>query len=476
MSVALSLVLWAVIIVPLSASAVPATGQSSRDCAHSPVAAMIGGWHVVNCSSLLPIVTLVNVTIVSQPGGFGFTQGWSEGTDSPSIIHQFAAGGAAPIASRVFPWNIFLGVEYNISAQRLGRVVACPADSVAAAITTDMLTSQGMVASEELHTFRIAPSGANMTYTISGALVGAQTCQLERVSAGSTVRLTPGTDLSATNTLYGRQSTSPPLSSVKQQPAVLKFVPRVAPRGSEADARRSGNGHAATVTPGSAQATAARGLQEAFNYNVPDVWGVRNSSLHETALMLSLQGLANRRGPELYLTYPPNWAFSYTPIVRRAWGGSFNLSFTNISSAAHALSIPRLLAAASCYVVWDPLVRESLMVAFTSAGVHGCVVVTEEYVPLVVKAGLAMQASFVNQFLGQTPTQIYAWSFREYFDECDPHTVSLRANACMRRGCLVHENYQGTDCQNESPHTQPQFGRNPSVSAQPNAVTFSHSR
>ena len=64
------------------------------------------------------------------------------------------------------------------------------------------------------------------------------------------------------------------------------------------------------------------------------------------------------------------------------------------------------------YVVWDKNVRNSLIVAFTVAGLESAVVVSEELIPMVEKAGLKPVEDFRGTFTGQTDTQIYTWAYQ----------------------------------------------------------------
>ena len=59
------------------------------------------------------------------------------------------------------------------------------------------------------------------------------------------------------------------------------------------------------------------------------------------------------------------------------------------------------------YVVWDKNVRTSLIVAYTVAGLEQAVVVSEEMIPLVERAGLKKVEDLRGLFTGQNDAQIY---------------------------------------------------------------------
>lgn len=364
---------------------------------------MLGQWAVLSCDTPLDIVSLANVSVSPTVDGWKIVQAWSEGAGSPTFTHEFAVGvsgvASAPITSRVYPWNIFQGLEYNVSARRRGLEVSSKQGFASALVHTDMLTSQGTFVVGEHHNFSALPSTHNnISYSVGSTLFGKITCLLTKTISHPGSNEPAPADSGVVGTAAGRHGCQ---AGVEAASAPIRPTLEV-------------------VTP----LTSAN--HGAVNYNVPDAWGLQDPSLHETVFMLSLQGLANRQGPVLYLTYPDDWAFSYTPIVRRAWASSFNLTFSNVSSPADALTVPQLRSAASCFVVWDPAVRESLMVALTAGGVDGCLVVTEDLVPVATRAGLAMKTNFVGQFTGKSPVDIYSWSFDHYFANCDPHNVGGR--------------------------------------------------
>lgn len=143
-------------------------------------------------------------------------------------------------------------------------------------------------------------------------------------------------------------------------------------------------------------------------------WQV-GEDLSRKALLISLQGIANRGAPRLYFIYPSDWTYTFTEPVYQYYQGTHNIRFSEITSAQEALG--RFAGEADGYVVWDPEVRTSLIVAFTAAGLENAVVVTEEQIPMVQKAGLKEVEDFRGQFSGQTDHEIYRWAWHEYKTE-----------------------------------------------------------
>jgi hypothetical protein len=75
----------------------------------------------------------------------------------------------------------------------------------------------------------------------------------------------------------------------------------------------------------------------AFNLQLAQSWLLANVSFQENAMAISLQGLANREVPQLYLTYPPDWVYSYTPMVREFYTSEHGFAFTNLTSTMDAV-------------------------------------------------------------------------------------------------------------------------------------------
>lgn len=134
------------------------------------------------------------------------------------------------------------------------------------------------------------------------------------------------------------------------------------------------------------------------------------------AMLLSLQGVANADAPRLYFRYPPKWDYNFCDPLLDYYRSSRGMHFEELRSADTALTV--LGQYARGYVVWDKNVRTSLIVAFTAAGVHHAVVVTEDLIPMVEKAGLRMVEDLRGKFSGQSDLQIYEWAYRRYWSSC----------------------------------------------------------
>jgi hypothetical protein len=157
------------------------------------------------------------------------------------------------------------------------------------------------------------------------------------------------------------------------------------------------------------------GSREAFYMRLEDEWTI-GEGLETQAFLISLQGNANRRKPLLYFVYPEGWNFTYTPHVFDYYSDRKYYTFRRLNTPEQALHAFRETVRG--YVVWNPDVRTSLVVAFTAAGLEDAVVVDESLIPLVEKAGLKPVEDLRGMFTGWTDARIYQWAYDRYWDRC----------------------------------------------------------
>ena len=135
------------------------------------------------------------------------------------------------------------------------------------------------------------------------------------------------------------------------------------------------------------------------------------------ALLISLQGVANLEKPRLYFVYPENWDFKFSEPLLNYYKNTREMEFRHLENAEEALT--ELSKYAKGYIVWDKSVRTSLIVAFTAAGLHESIIVSEELIPIVEKHGLEMKEDFRGKFSGKTDYEIYTWAYQQYWDKCN---------------------------------------------------------
>lgn len=151
-------------------------------------------------------------------------------------------------------------------------------------------------------------------------------------------------------------------------------------------------------------------------------WKV-SGEMPEKALLLSLQGLANRSAPQLYIVHPPEFQWEITGPLYSFYQRKHGVQFTQISNAEEALA--RFAKHARGYVVWDPAVPATMNVAFTISGLEDALVVTEALIPLVKKYGLTQIDDLRGRYNGKTDAQIYGDAKTRYWSRCSHDALML---------------------------------------------------
>lgn len=135
--------------------------------------------------------------------------------------------------------------------------------------------------------------------------------------------------------------------------------------------------------------------------------------LPEKAMLISLQGLANRGAAQLYIIDPPGYQWEITEPLYEFYQRKHGVQFTELKTADAALT--QFASVPKGYVVWDKAVGPSLNVAFTIAGLEEAVVVSEELIPLVEQHGLKQIDDLRGRYTGQTDAQIYLDAYHRYW-------------------------------------------------------------
>jgi len=162
------------------------------------------------------------------------------------------------------------------------------------------------------------------------------------------------------------------------------------------------------------------GTRQAYFFRLESNWEI-SGKLPVNAMLISLQGIANRQGPLMYLLYPDDWPFTYVNSVFDFYRNRRYYTFRELKTTADALKA--LGKYAKGYVVWDTSVRTSLIVAYTVAGLEDAVVVSEGLISLVEKAGLKPVEDFRGKFAGMNDAQIYAWAYERYWHRCSKEFI-----------------------------------------------------
>ena len=162
------------------------------------------------------------------------------------------------------------------------------------------------------------------------------------------------------------------------------------------------------------------GWKQAYVLTLEDNWEI-GGKLPVNAMLISLQGVVNKNGPLMYIMYPEDWPFTYVTSVFGFYRDTRNYSFQELKTAE--VAITTLKQFVKGYIVWDKKVRNSLTVAFTIAGLESAVVVSEELIPMVEKAGLKKVVDLRGTFAGMNDTQIYTWAYDRYWARCNKEFI-----------------------------------------------------
>ena len=143
------------------------------------------------------------------------------------------------------------------------------------------------------------------------------------------------------------------------------------------------------------------------------------------ALLISLQGLANRGHPCLYLEYPKDWQWEIVRPLEGFLEKRHGVKFDRLAQDDAEAALTLFSKYAKGYVVWDRKVRSSLLVAFTISGVEDALVVSEDLIPLAEKHGLKKIADLRGLFTGQPDQDIYQWAYDHYWARCSRDYYAL---------------------------------------------------
>jgi hypothetical protein len=143
----------------------------------------------------------------------------------------------------------------------------------------------------------------------------------------------------------------------------------------------------------------------------------------EKAMLISLQGLANRDEARLYIVHPPDFQWEITEPLYDFYKRKHGIRFKEIATADEALGLFKKYAKG--YVVWDTEVGTSSNVAFTIAGLEDAIVVTEDLIPLLEKHGLKPIDDLRGRYTGQTHAEIYADAIKRYWHRCNRDKIML---------------------------------------------------
>ena len=143
----------------------------------------------------------------------------------------------------------------------------------------------------------------------------------------------------------------------------------------------------------------------------------------EKAMLVSLQGLANRAAPQLYIVHPKDFQWEITEPLFEFYQRKHGVVFTEVKTADEALAL--FAKHAKGYVIWEPAVSATMNVAFTIAGLEDALIVTEAQIAQVEARGLKRIDDLRGRYTGQTDAQIYADAYTRYWARCTHDAIML---------------------------------------------------
>ncbi len=152
-----------------------------------------------------------------------------------------------------------------------------------------------------------------------------------------------------------------------------------------------------------------------YTMNVEGNWEI-TGDLPQQAILISLQGLVNRTGPRLYLLYGSQYEYHNVAALLDFYHKDHHVDYTMIKSIPDALVKFRKYVKG--YIVYDPKIRDVIVLSFTAAGIMDGVVVAPDQIPMMKKLGFKKLADFRGKFEGMDTTQIYQWAYDHYWNKC----------------------------------------------------------
>eukprot|EP00045_Choanoeca_perplexa_P010527 m.107207 g.107207 ORF g.107207 m.107207 type:complete len:752 (+) comp15308_c0_seq3:614-2869(+) len=388
-------------------------------------------------SSVLPLFDFNNLTLsVDEENTVLVSRHFTAGDVAVSLVSTCSNTSSptpanSPINSRIWVYNIFTGLELNSSATCQCQVTDM-ADTLTLQLSYPVLTSQGALEWPETHSFK--PVGSFVQYSI----------HLGNNAPDLTFYLTPAPN--APTDSVANHATTPTHSHNAHFPP---------DNGAITDETHT---HRPSRPVQRTSATWTRTFDSLINYNVADNWTLTSEDFQANALAISLQGLLNREGSKMYLTYPEDWSYTYTGHVRAYIETKHNLTFQNCSTLACLLEATPHNGR---YVLYDPNNRASLVVALTAAGLHGAVVATASQEQLLQQHGYTLAEDLSTRYTNQTNLAVFTDARSRYFSACNSTILVWLGGACspdIRPGIADYGVMQGAffvDLSTDPNHTNP---------------------
>lgn len=146
------------------------------------------------------------------------------------------------------------------------------------------------------------------------------------------------------------------------------------------------------------------------------------------ALLLSLQGLANKNEANIYFIYPDDYVHPDVKAVLEYYKTRHGVKAETPASVEEATA--KFKKCLKGYVVWDTSILASLMVSFTVAGLEDALVVSAAYIPLAEKLGLKPVMDFRGKFTGKKDVEIFQWAYDNLWPRCSRDYLIYTGEYC----------------------------------------------
>ena len=170
-----------------------------------------------------------------------------------------------------------------------------------------------------------------------------------------------------------------------------------------------------------------RGIPDVTVVDIAGDWEAAGD-LPRQALLISLQGLANKHGANIYIVYPDDHTHAGTKQILdyyRSRHGIDTIRMTSVRRPWNATGPPSRDASSGI-----PGSSPSLMVSYTVAGLEEALVVTEAHLPLMKRLGLPIVADFRQKFRGKTDAEIFQWAYDQYWPRCSKDYLVYLGEYC----------------------------------------------
>lgn len=313
-------------------------------------------------------------------------------------------GRLSPLQSRVWVQNIFVGIELAMQPPYGWQDTTIKSSSSNFCIlyrTAPLRASTGVFNVTERHELQLLQGGLRIQYSVQS-----------------------GAPVSTNMTFILKAASTPPVApSLSGQPASQLLSPYSHLAGSQLPIPLSSAPAGALSAPLLNTTT-----KPAYNLQLDESWQLAAGGFQANAMAISVQGLANRQGAKLYLTYPAEWVYSYTPMVRTFFESQHGFLFTNLTTALSA--VQAFQSVINGYVLWNPAIRDSLVVAYTAAGVLDAVVATESQAVELQQLGLPMLLDLREAFVNMSPPDIFKWAKAKFWAQTSKEYIVWLGGAC----------------------------------------------